>query len=361
MCNILVLKAGQMMASKEEFINMCHNNWHSYGLVTSIDGRLNTIKKVPESGEIDAEEIWKLLERDRAYDRYLHVRHNTAGATSLENCHPFPVFYQERAGQNPREVLFMHNGTLYDYRPSGTDERSDSLIFTTEILTPVMASLDAAEGRGDLTDPLFQKLLKKFWPLTSNRGLLISSDQGFFAFGDWKKVKADDGSDILSANEEYFKAVTRGPEKTRREAAAKQSSFQGSTALTTVTNNQVRDVTPYTAFDLQIRAGRRHSVFELKGTFANISGDCNLWDRSTAVNIGLATQDELKELYNSGEKNAVLVMDWIFSDYYQLYEDHLSVVEKLGRQQKHLEQMGSELKELRAWMKDNGHYEKKAI
>src|ERR1700751_2562549 len=118
MCNIIILKKDQMPI-KNEFVTMCQNNWHSYGLVTKFGDKIDINKKVPENGEVDPEELYKLLERDIEYERILHVRHNTAGATNLENCHPFNVYYDEA---NKRNIVFMHNGTMYEFKSKKKSE-----------------------------------------------------------------------------------------------------------------------------------------------------------------------------------------------------------------------------------------------
>ena len=150
MCNILLLKPGQM-PYKEEFINMCYNNWHSYGLVVKVDGKLDIKRHVPES-EIDPLELWNLIEKDRQYERLVHVRHTTAGATNLDNCQPFDVFYQEHKGKNPTNIVFAHNGTLYDYKSKKWDDKgiqmddpdgpSDTKNFVDQVLIPFITASD---------------------------------------------------------------------------------------------------------------------------------------------------------------------------------------------------------------------------
>lgn len=381
MCNILILKAGQMPLERSEFDNMCYNNWHSYGLVTIVDGRMDIKRSVPASGEIDPKEIWDLLLKDRQYDRYLHVRHTTAGLTNEENCHPFDIFYQERKGKTPRQVVFMHNGTLYEYKSKKYDDKgiavddndgpSDTQNFANRILIPFISATDFGEGKGDIENFMLQTLIRKFWPSTNNRGLLISNDQKPFLLGEWKKMKASDGSDIISANDDYFSKLVRGPQKEREEEEARkirESSFQvvrseGVKQAATSTQSHVTsygtEITPYTAFDFS--KDRKHGVFELKGTLANITDDWNIWDRGTAVNIGFATQSELKDLYDSGEKNCVVLMDWIFSDYANLYEEYKELEDKHDKATKRIATIQGELTELRKWCSDNGLFDKKKV
>lgn len=382
MCNILFLKAGQMPLERSEFDNMCRNNWHSYGLVTIVDGRMDVKRVVPESGEIDPNEVWDLLVKDRKFDRYLHVRHTTAGTTSVENCHPFDVFYQERSGSVPRQVVFMHNGTLYEYKSKKLDDRnilvdddtgpSDTQNYVNRVLIPYISAIDFGDGKGDIASPHLEVLLKKFWPATSNRGLLISNDQKPLILGDWKKMKASDGSDILSSNDDYFRTLVRGPYKERldeEDRKKKESSFRNSSGTSTggnssKFNNETRTfdfnngITPYTVFDFT--KDRKHGLYELTTSFANVIDDWNVWDRGTAVNLGFATQTELKALYASGEKNTVLLMDWIFSDYKQLYDEFNEIDEKHKKATDRIATIQAELNDLRKLAKEAGLYDKKA-
>lgn len=370
MCNILWLKAGQMPLNKEEFWNMCYNNWHSYGLSVRIDGRLDTKRVVPKSGEIDPQEVWDSILRDRQYERFLHVRHTTSGLTNVDNCHPFDVFYQERKGKVPRDVKFMHNGTLYEYKSKKLSETgsmvdddsgpSDTQNYVSRVLVPYLTGLDVGDGKGDISSPLVRDLLKKFWPLTGNRGLLYSGDQEPVLLGDWKKMKASDGSDIISANDDYFDKVIRGPEKERRDQAeaAKRtstvSSFRTTVSGVAVT---VPDIVPFTKFDFSFKDKQRNS-FDLTTSFAHILGDWNVWDRGTAVALGAATVDELTELYDKDKKSTIQLMDWIFADYAQLYDEYNEINDKHKKATERIATIQGELNELRKWCADNGYFDK---
>jgi len=355
MCEILYLKAG-VMPVEEEFRNMCHNNWHSYGMVTLIDGKMDIKKKVPASGEIDPDELLKLVEADIAYDRFVHVRHNTAGATTLENCHPFDVFYS-----NKRQIVFMHNGTMYEYKSvtytaQGVKQDdnlgpSDTQNFTNRVLVPYLSGLDFGNGHGDIEDERVITLIKKFFPATGNRGLLISSDQKPLFLGDWKKTQGTKGEEIICANADYFKKVIRGPEDTRRVARLKQleleaAAAKGSQVQTKGTVGQ--EVVPFTLFNFPTpnKPSNNHGVFHLKESLKGILNDYNIWDRSCAVALGAATHAELREIASVPETAATL-MDWIFADYATMNEELEETEAKLKKATMHIATMQEELKDLR--------------
>jgi hypothetical protein len=362
MCEILYLKAG-VMPVEEEFTNMCHNNWHSYGLVTLVDGKMDIKKKVPTGapgigGEIDPSELWALLEDDIQYDRFVHVRHNTAGATTLENCHPFDVFYSP---SNGRQIVFMHNGTMYEYKSVTysvqgvkVDDNlgpSDTQNFVNRVLVPYLSGLDFGNGHGDLEDQRVVDLIKKFFPATGNRGLLISSDQKPVFLGDWKKTQGSKGEEIICANADYFKKVLRGPEQARREARLKElEAQQKATASSTKTGGSTtgQEVVPFTLFNFPTpnKVNHSHGVFHLKESLKGIISDYNIWDRNCAVALGAATHAELKELASVPETAACL-MDWIFADYATMYEELGDTEEKLKRATMHIATMQEELKDLR--------------
>jgi hypothetical protein len=350
MCNILLLKPGQMIP-QEDFWNMCYNNWHSYGLITKVDGKLDVQKHVPESGEIDPQVLWDLVKRDIEYERILHVRHNTAGATNIENCHPLPIYYDPKTG---KQIEFMHNGTLYQYKSqklSSTgalvddpDGPSDTANFATQIIQPLVAGSNFGTGKGDIHNDFFKKIIREFWPSTGNRGILIANDQASFLFGDWKKTKAEDGSDVITANTEYFASVVRGPEHTRREAVKKEAEEKrrrenpGSSTPVGVTR-----------VDLFNFKGQT-TPFELPSSVKHIFDDWNVWSREGSAALGCLTKDELAELYL--DKDTTLhLMDWVFTDYYNLYEEFLEIEEDKEKATKYIATMAEELKELREYVK----------
>lgn len=352
MCNILYLKSGQM-PDRREFKNMCHNNWHSYGLVTKIDGKLSIIKKVPEGGEIDDQEIWDLLVRDKDYERFLHVRHNTAGLTNLENAHPIPIYFEPSTGKH---VEFMHNGTMYQYKskklsPTGTsidddDGPSDTKNYADQVLTPTIAGCNFGTGKADLWHPMIRKILNQFWP-TSNRGVLISGDQAPLLFGDWKEYKVKDsfGKEdiILSANIDYFPSVTRGPEFDRRkEEEQKILAAAKGTKKEVGGEQKYAVVTPLSKFQF----GLKHGFFSLKDSLVNVLSDWNVYDRSGATRLGFATKPELEELYQS-KSDCITVMDWVFTDYAKLYEEMMELEEDKDICTKMIATMKGELTDLR--------------
>lgn len=328
MCVIIHLPAGISM-DFERLKNAVHNNWHSYGLVTRIDGKLDIKRVVPESGEVDPKEVMDALERDIEFERFLHLRHNTAGATTIENCHPFDVYFTDK-----RQVVFMHNGTFFEYKSKRFDGNgkseddpnglSDSVNFAEENITPMLV-----RSRGDIQDFFFQRVIRKFWT-GSNRGLLISSDQKPWFIDDWKELDVG-GKKIKVSNTEYFDKVIRGPEFARREALEKvqeakagkpKGKFQG--AVSTA-------VAPLKAFDF-----KAPGLGVLSQSPVNICNDWDVYDRDHLVGLANLDKDGWEKLY-SDKSTCIFMMDYMSSDYGQLYLEHKELEGKLKKAQLHIE------------------------
>lgn len=344
MCGIVRFLPGQMM-DEEKLFNLAYNNWHSYGLVTKADGRMEIKKVVPESGEIDPKEIWALLKKDQDIERILHCRHNTAGVTDLENCHPFDVFYQQgNRKRGERQIVFMHNGTMSDYKSKtisstgmSVDDNtgaSDTKNFVEQVLIP-MTQADYGSGPGDLSNPVYRQVIQKFWPY-GNRGILIANDQPSFFLGEWKEL-ADGGSGLKVSNTDYFDKVTRGPEFTRRKAQEEAEKSKNPTTASASPKffSNLKD------FDFDAK----HGFFKLSESPCNILNDWEIYDRQHAVAVGYIAKPELMQIYE--DKTACIdLMDWVFTDYALLYKEFLEVTEKHDKATKRIAGMADQLTKL---------------
>lgn len=339
MCAILYLKKTQMPL-REQIDNAVYNNWHSYGLIVRIGEDLEVIKECPESGEVNPDDVWNLLEKYREYDRYLHLRHNTAGATSIENTHPFLVY-----DDGDRKVWWMHNGTLYPFVSKkqetsnmGTvklvddpDGKSDTVNFAEQVITPLLEQLDGPNGKGDIKNPLLRKMIQANWT-GSNRGLLVSNKEGSLFIDQWKMI--DSGQDkFLASNDEYFTTVKRGPEFARREESRKRIEAERKAleeakkgAQTGSTSREIVSIKDFT-FD------QKHGFYRLSESLCKVCLDWDIYEREGAIALGYATKDELKELYES-ETDCMFIMDWVFSDYATMYDEMLFLEDKHERASK---------------------------
>lgn len=321
MCNIIVLAPGQMPVWSD-FENMCFNNWHAFGLVTIVDGKLDIVKENFVDKEIDPKTIYNLLVKDKAYKRILHVRHITAGANSLDNTHPFEVYYSDK-----RHVVFMHNGTLHTFKSKKKSEHgsyevdddtgpSDTKNFVDRIIQPALTSMDFGYGKGDIQAPFLHTILREFWSL-DNRGILISNDQDSFLLGDWKKRKDTDGGEYLSANDLYFDTVKRGPEFTRREARriAEEEAKKSNDKTTKTSGKAVVPLDKYPGI-----GSNKPEKFRPSDKFSELLQDWDVWDRDGMASLAAMTDSEIEE-FLSYKQDSVWFMNVILEDYNKMFEE----------------------------------------
>jgi len=330
MCNISILKSGTMM-TVDQIDNVVYNNWHSMGLLIRKGKKLEAIHLVPENGELDPKFVYDLLAQNIEHERIIHVRHNTAGATNLENCHPFNVYEDKKS-----TVWFMHNGTLHLYKskkPSSTgtsfiddeDGPSDTLNFANDVVRPYL-ECDMGSGKGDVTNPRFQRTINKFWS-TGNRGILVSSsnpnyfliDQGSTGCG-WKTIKGKDGKEFLSSNDDYFAKVTRGPEAARRlvrEEEAKKRHTYPSPAVVGGSGASSQNVVK-----LSDHLPGRPGFYGLSASPSKIMEQYDFYDRESGVGVGYLNGAELDQFLTEDRSGFLALVEYIFSDYAQLFEEN---------------------------------------
>lgn len=353
MCVIMILKPGQM-PPLDYLENATYNNWHSWGLVTRVNGLLDIQRVVPDTGEVCPKEVWDALERDREHERILHLRHTTAGETNLENCHPFDVFYSKDKKKGVRQVVFMHNGTLHPFKSRKTNQYgslidddsgpSDTKNFVDQILIPLLSATDFGEGRGDITNPFIYKMIKAQWS-GDNRGILIANDQTPLLIGNWKKiepVKDDPETHFLASNDSYFDKVIRGPEYDRRKKAEeerkrKETEERSSRTFSGAAVQSDRQITSLK--DLRFE---RQEEFSVTLPLLKALGDFRIYDREFSTKLGYATKKEIEELLTDGYKDTasfnelIHLIDHVFADYACLYEEYKTLEsEKFVLKRKH--------------------------
>lgn len=317
--------------------NAVANNWHGYGLMIKRDGKLEIIRKIPK--DIDnpdttrgiKEELDDILRDNDKFERILHLRHQTVGSVTLDNCHPFTVFKDENA-----EVVFAHNGTLYEYRPADSkiadgisvkinDTRSDSRVFAEEILTPLFNF--AKDGK--YTDPFFLKTVMKYWSGVSNRGILVSNNQQtiFLNSSEWKNITVKDDKKeytIKVSNDDYFQKVTRGPiheENKKKEEAARIKSNITTNPNPVSISSKIWGITKLKDIDLQ-----SHSP--LTAELVDIMEDIDLYTDVGTANLANLRADELEGLVNAKPEAAVSLLVHVTGSFKRLHEDYLKLEDK---------------------------------
>lgn len=348
------------MPDKDEFFNSVYNNWNAYGLVTKVpvtDGFHLDIKKkhYGDDGESDPQEIYDLIQKDIEYERFLHLRHTTAGANTAENCQPIDVYYDEKSGN---QIVFMHNGTFMSFVPKklngqkwedDNEGKSDTVNFVEKVLQPFIPAMNFGTGKGDIQHPLFKLWFHKFWPDTS-RGILISSKYDSITQGSWDKIKCDKtGQDIAVSNDTYFKNVTRGPEFMRREEARRrfwEESNKQKEAEKGV-QKKVSEMTELYSFQ-DFKFGKRN--LELDEPLADLLSENMFWDREHATMLGYATWDEFWEL--TGDRSTcATIFSYVAEDYLQCHQELMETQTKHEKASKLIAELKGEIMNLQNELK----------
>lgn len=293
MCQVFWL-APNVMPKKEDFYNCVYNNWHGYGLVTKVGKKLDIKRAVP--AENDPAELWGMLEENLEYERFLHLRHATAGDLSLINAHPFDVISSSKG-----DVVFMHNGSLSGQDPktmaaiSADDPRkkwSDTKYWVETFLTPYLASLKTV----DIHDANLKMIIGTFWQ-QNNRGILISSHQKPATLGTWVTMKGEDEKVYFAANDTYFRDVIRGPEKDRREKIKSEARQRE------VANGNVIPFGDGKNLQGKLRSEHFTKVFGVTQQFKDIINDPALYEDSNLEFLCNLTPMEVAYMFDKLDAN----------------------------------------------------------
>lgn len=346
MCVILILEPG-ITPSMELIKNATYNNPDGYGLILkdTEQKKLQIIKSKAINGNIpenDPQVIYELLKDNEDCQRFLHLRHRTEGPVDEENTHPFTSFYSDK-----RQVYFMHNGTLHEYKPrvshytyvnnvrvnnsNDEDSISDSKKFNDTVLSPLLTKIKGANGYGDIHDDLVQAAITKFWGNNGdNKGLLISNNQDFILINKdkWKKINSY-GVEFLASNDTYFDKVIRGPEFERRkkEEEAKRPRFQNyqhNTSYNTWSISSLKNV------DLD-------EAIKLKGNLPEFFNSSESWDEDAIANLANVTEPEFITFCEKHPGDAASMLIILTSYYKSIFErygrivNHVASLNKAGK------------------------------
>ncbi len=353
MCNIIHFQPGDKI-NYEQFANCVYNNWHSYGLVIFDNDYENceVLKNVPESGELDPKEIFDLLVKHEDKERLLHLRHNTAGATTIENTHPFTVFQGDaiRSGKKVKNeyIGFMHNGTMHQFiskklinnrledDPTG---KSDTLNFVEQRLQPFFNLI----GDKDLLNPTVQSLVKVDFPATMNRGVIFNNASHMIFLGDWKVNWQDkDGNILRVANDTYFDKVTRGPEWDRREAVRKENEKKEVKVIPSVTF-QGSEIAKY----LEFKPDRLKGFFAIKKDLPSILSEYDIWTREGLVSLAYLNREEWAEIAKDADVAGSL-LDFLSYEFASIYDEFDDLEEKKKKAELKCQEFAEENRALRA-------------
>ena len=185
--------------------NAVRNNPHGFGIIAATPKGLRVEHHVDPKNETEPDQVKKVLKKYFNYDRYLHLRYNTRGDTSLSNAHPFKVYETTK-----NNVWLMHNGTITGFGEI-TKGDSDTKAFVDEVVSPLVERLKFRNGFIDVNDPLLTMLIEKYVG-GGNRVMLINSDNKPNFIGRWTEmvIKGQEEIEFLASNDTYFNEVVRG-------------------------------------------------------------------------------------------------------------------------------------------------------
>lgn len=133
MC-ILVYQPADKRISEAMLADFHDHNPDGFGLMFAEDGKLYTLKSVPEAGQSEEDHCKKVIDlyNQHAIGRecLIHFRMRTHGDIDDANCHPYRV---------TDEVALMHNGVLSSSNPVDKS-KSDTWHFIEYVLRPVLDS-----------------------------------------------------------------------------------------------------------------------------------------------------------------------------------------------------------------------------
>lgn len=155
MCVIIEREPGKVIPAKQLDL-ACEIDNHGYGLVYHDGKELKVFRSIKAN---DPKEVGERLQKLKDYKVWLHLRHATVGAVNLENSHPFILGTKKKIGI---DLLMMHNGTLYEYKPTDTTStESDTLQFVKRFAIPLAMRFAAFDGKKLLDDQFYSYLMKK--------------------------------------------------------------------------------------------------------------------------------------------------------------------------------------------------------
>lgn len=331
MCNIVALKAGVSLPY-DKFENMTYNNPHGFGLILkdTKNKKIELIRKCHKDGN-DPKEIYELLEDNIDLERYLHVRWRTDGPIDIDNTHPFTAYYSDK-----RQVYFMHNGVLNDFKPRPKsvshvggqrieepgEDVSDSKKFNDEFLSKFLLRLQGEHGSADITDPFFQQIVSKYWT-GGSRGLLVCNDLDpvFINMKEWKELDLGRGK-FMSANDTYFNNLSRGPVFEERKKAKEKEDAEK------------RSRFPQTS---EVRRGHNGGIItDLKDVvikpkpfipenLSNTFEDYNIWSEEGMASLSQITEVDFAAFVEKSPEQAVALLVVLTS----YYKDLLAKCDKM--------------------------------
>lgn len=347
MCAIIYLPAGKSLL-KTHLTNCVYNNAHGFGIVTNVDGQLDVFRHFDEKGN-DPELVEEELKKRENLDRYLHLRYATVGDKDLKNTHPFTVY----EGPDNHKIVFMHNGSIYEFKSKDDTSISDTRAFAEKFLTPFLQKFHGDNGVADIEDNMMDFVLSKFFSTSTNRGLLISNKLDPLYLGTWTSFESN-GEKFLVSNSDYFTNVTESRMTPHfKELRAKDRTFHSPSANATATAASSNSGGyPRLAYDEQKakEAGTSEATitllkeidlsavtrFLVPADIEPLVGDINDLTTEFLPTFNYLTSTEILRFVEDKPREATRLIEWLSYTCNILDEDLRVAVEKKDKGEKHI-------------------------
>lgn len=196
MCLIIDRPAG-IKFPEDKLENAIEQNSDGWGFAVFDRDKVEIIKGFDPNGTNPAD-VLKKMEELKDHRVILHIRFKTHGPKKLENCHPFPIWYDRP--DNAYQVYLFHNGILSDFGYD-RDNRVDSDLFGQGIVKPLLERSAMFMGDANcLSDPFAKQVMTKYAG-SGNRLVLVDT------LGNVLHINKESGTEIEGSwcsNNNYF-------------------------------------------------------------------------------------------------------------------------------------------------------------
>lgn len=196
MCLIVDRPAG-VKFPEDKLATAIEQNSDGWGFAIFDRGKVEIQKGFDPKGT-DPDVVLKKMDELKDHRVILHIRFKTHGPKRLENCHPFPIWYDRP--DNAYQVYLFHNGVLSDF---GYDKenRVDSDLFGQQVVKPLLERSAMFMGDANCLDDPFAKQVMTKYAGAGNRLVLVDT------LGNVLHINKESGTEIEGSwcsNNSYF-------------------------------------------------------------------------------------------------------------------------------------------------------------
>jgi len=201
MCLIIDRPAG-IKFPEDKLEAAIEQNSDGWGFAVFDRGKIEIIKGFDSNGT-NPDVVMRKMDELKDHRLIVHLRFKTHGPKRLENCHPFPIWYDRP--DNAYQVHLFHNGVISDFGYD-RENRVDSDLFGQEIVKPLLERSSMFMGEANaLSDPFLKKIITKYAG-SGNRLVLVDT------LGNVLHINKESGTEVEGSwcsNSSYFTRYSR--------------------------------------------------------------------------------------------------------------------------------------------------------